>query len=77
MDARSLLAAVLGVLLGVVLVAFPDAVIRVQLAGRLPHDRGGEYGADDELAARWRLVVRALGVLLVLAGLYFGLTAVP
>lgn len=77
MDARSLLAAVLGVLLGVVLVAYPEAVVRVHTAGRLPHDRGGEYGADGDLSARSRRLVRVVGVLLVLAGLYFGAAAFP
>lgn len=77
MDARSLLAAAIGVLLGAALVAFPDAVVRAKTAGRLPRDRGGAYGTDGDLPGRWRLVVRAVGVLLVVAGLYFGVTAVP
>ncbi|MFB6173863.1 MAG: hypothetical protein ABEI39_04395 [Halobacteriales archaeon] len=73
-DLRTLLAAVLGVGLGAVLVAYPDVVIRAQTAGRLPHDRGGEYG-DSAAPGRWRLVVRALGVAAILAGAYFGWVA--
>lgn len=71
-DLRTVLAAVLGVGLGLVLVAFPATVIRVQTVGRLPDDRGGEYGQASEPPARWLLVVRGLGVVLIVAGLYFG-----
>lgn len=72
MDLRTALAAVLGVGLGVVLLAYPEAVIRAQTAGRLPHDRGGEYGRDAEMPRRFRLLVRALGVGSILVGLYLG-----
>jgi len=75
-DVRTLLAAVLGVVLGVVLVAAPDAVIRVQTAGRLPSDRGGEYGTDSTVPTRWRRLVQGAGVVLVAGGLYFGYTLV-
>lgn len=70
-DTRTVLAAVLGIGLGLVLVAFPAAVIQVQTVGRLPHDRGGEYGSAAEPPERWLLLVRGIGVVLVLAGLYF------
>ena len=73
MDFRTGLAAVLGVGLGLVLIAYPDAVVRVQTAGRLPHDRGGEYGQDGDLPRRWRLLVRALGLGAVAFGLSLGL----
>lgn len=74
-DPRTALAAVLGVGLGLVLVAFPTAVIRVHTVGRLPDDRGGEYGQPSEPSRRWRLIVRAIGVVLIVGGLYFGVTA--
>lgn len=74
-DLRTALAAVLGVALGLVLLAYPSAVIRVQTVGRLPHDRGGEYGQHMEAPERWLWVVRGIGALLVLAGLFFGSTA--
>jgi hypothetical protein len=70
MDVRTLLAAVLGVGLGLVLVAYPDAVVRAQTVGRLPDDRGGEYGVEAA-PTRWRRLVRLAGVLVVAAGLYF------
>ncbi|MFB6152490.1 MAG: hypothetical protein ABEJ40_11855 [Haloarculaceae archaeon] len=75
-DYRTLLAAVLGVALGAVLLAFPEFVVRVQTAGRVPHDRTGEYGEPSEVPDRWRQLVRAVGVALVLAGGYFAYTLV-
>ena len=69
MDPRTALAAGLGVALGVVLVAYPDAVVRAYAAGGAP-DRHGEYGSDG-VPGNWRRVVQALGVGSVLLGLYF------
>jgi hypothetical protein len=74
-DLRTLLSAVLGVALGLLLLAAPDAVIRAQTAGRLPPDRRGEYGSDSGVPTRWRRLTQAIGVALVLAGLYFGWAA--
>ncbi|WP_142857657.1 hypothetical protein [Salinigranum halophilum] len=74
-DLRTLLAAVLGVGVGLLFVAAPGSVIRVQTAGRLPSDRGGEYGDDAGVSARARWLVRGLGVALVTLGLYFGWVA--
>ncbi|WP_327053177.1 hypothetical protein [Halomicrococcus gelatinilyticus] len=74
MDVRTLLAGVLGVALGLALVAFPDAVIRVQTAGRLPDDRGGEYGTGAATPERWRRLVQVLGVVFLAGGLYFAAT---
>jgi hypothetical protein len=51
------------------LLARPGFVIRVQTAGRLPRDRGGQYGADAPGSDRWRRLVRLLGAAsLVVAG---------
>jgi len=75
MDVRTLLAAVLGVGLGALFVAYPEAVIRAHLAGRGPTGRTGEYG-DDSPPARWRRLVQLVGVVGVLAGLYFATTAI-
>ena len=72
MDYRTLAAAVLGVGLGLVLVAAPEGVLRAQFAGRVPGDRHGEYGSDEGYSPRLVLLVRALGVVCVAAGLYFG-----
>lgn len=74
-DLRTLLAAVLGVGLGVVLLAYPDVVVRVHTAGRLPHDRTGEYGNDASTPGRWRRIVQLVGVASVALGLYFGSVA--
>lgn len=75
-DLRTLLAGVLGVGLGLLLVAAPEAVVRAHGVGRVPGPRRGEYGDDGESSGRVRLLVRVVGGLLVLAGLYFGYQAV-
>lgn len=72
MDVRTALAAVLGVGLGVLLVAYPEYVIRAQTAGRLPHDRGGDYGDDPAASGQWRRVVQGLGVVAIAFGFYLG-----
>lgn len=73
-DARTLLAAGLGVLLGVICLLAPEAVVRAQTVGRRPDGRGGEYGTDAA-SGRWRRLVQALGGGCLLLGLYFGYTA--
>jgi len=72
MSLRQAVAAVLAVGLGTVLIAYPAALVRVHTLGRLPHDRGGSYGEDPELSARWRWGIRVLGVVCVALGLFFG-----
>ncbi|WP_137284156.1 hypothetical protein [Halorussus salinisoli] len=74
MDLRTLLAAVLGVGLGLLFVAAPEAVVKIHTAGRRPPGRGGEYG-EESVAGRWRRLVQAVGIALVAVGLYFGATA--
>lgn len=74
-EVRTLLAAVLGVLLGTLCLLAPEAVVRAQTVGRRPDGRGGEYGSDA-VPARWRRIVQALGGGCLLLGLYFGYTAV-
>lgn len=76
MDVRSLLAAVLGVAIGLLLVAAPEALVRVHAVGRVPGQRKGEYGTDDALSARTRRLVQLLGVACVAVGLYVGATMV-
>ncbi|MFC7082037.1 hypothetical protein [Halorussus caseinilyticus] len=70
MDLRTLLAAVLGIGLGLFCLAYPEAVVRMHTAGRRPTGRGGEYGTES-VAGRWRRLVRVVGVALVAVGLYF------
>ena len=72
MDTRTVLAAVLGVGLGLVFVAAPGAVLTAYTAGRTPQDRRGEYGSADGGGSRFHTLIRAVGVGFVLAGLYFG-----
>lgn len=71
---RELLAAVLGIALGVVFVVFPSFVVQVHTLGRGRRDRHGEWGSG-EVPPKWLWLVRAVGVLAVLAGAYFGYTA--
>lgn len=72
MDLRTLLAAGLGIALGALLVAYPEILIRAHAVGRLPHDRGGEYGAEADAPDRWRHLVRLVGVATVLVAVYVG-----
>ena len=75
-DFRSLLAVILGVGLGIVFIAYPEAIVRIQTVGRVPHDMGGEYGTESSTPTRWLRLVQALGVLALLIGLYLGITLV-
>ena len=68
---RSVLAATLGVALGLFFLAFPETVVRIHTAGRVPGGRHGEYGTDGT-PGRYTLLVRALGAAAVLVGLYIG-----
>lgn len=69
---RTLLAAALGVGLGFFFLAAPAAVVRVHLVGRRPHGGNSEYGQAHQPPATWLWVVRAVGVALIGAGLFFG-----
>lgn len=79
-DTRTLAAAVLGIALGVVCLAAPETIVRVQTAGRLPSERYGRYGEDagDDgpdgggIPTRWIRLVQAVGVVLLVGGAYFG-----
>ena len=71
MDLRTALAGVLGVGLGLVLLARPGLFARTHSVGRLPGDRRSEYGADDRPDERSRRFVQAAGAVTVLLGLYF------
>lgn len=64
-DLRTQLALVLGIGLGLVLIAFPGGFRRMYTLGRMPHERTGEYGTDAELSTRWRRGIQALGLLLI------------
>lgn len=67
---REILAAVLGIGLGILLIAYPEVFVRMQAVGRLPHDRGGEYGTTASLPTHWRRLVQLVGVGSLLVGVY-------
>jgi len=67
-DLGAAAASLLGVAIGIFLVAYPEVAVRAHTAGRLPTDRGGEYGADGAVPARWRRLVRLMGVASILVG---------
>jgi hypothetical protein len=82
-DVRTLAAAVLGVALGIVCLAAPGTIVRIQTAGRVPQDRYGRYGedgpsggdgGDSGIPTRWIRLVQAVGVVLLVGGAYFGWT---
>lgn len=73
-DTRTALAAVLGIMLGAFLVAAPDAVVRAHTIGRVPGDRGGEYGSDGTTSKGRRRLVQVLGVGSLALGLYLAWT---
>ncbi|MBB6647030.1 hypothetical protein [Halobellus ruber] len=82
-DVRTLAAAVLGVALGVVCLAAPGTIVRIQTAGRLPRDRYGRYGEDGTggdgadaggVPTRWLRLVQVVGVVLLVGGAYFAWT---
>ncbi|MFB6112630.1 MAG: hypothetical protein ABEJ58_00850 [Halodesulfurarchaeum sp.] len=68
-DFRTQAALVLGVGLGLVLIAFPEAVLRVHMVGRFPHDRGGEYGRDATPSGLITWGIRAIGGVLVIVAI--------
>jgi hypothetical protein len=73
---RTLLAAVLGIGIGILLIAYSETVIRVQTAGRIPSDRNGEYGSEVPISDRWRRVVQFFGGTSLVLGLYFAVNAI-
>lgn len=68
---RQLLAAVLGVGLGIVFIAVPSLIFHIHTLGRGPHDRHGEFG-NAEVSGKWRRIIQGVGALVVAIGLYFG-----
>ncbi|MGB9986649.1 hypothetical protein [Salarchaeum japonicum] len=69
---RELLAVALGVVLGVLLLVYPQAFIRIQTLGRVPHDRHGHYGSDDAPSG-WVRVVQLIGAACLLVAGYVAL----
>lgn len=71
---RELLAAVLGVGLGIIFLVAPGFIIKIHTLGRGPQDRHGDFGSHA-VDSKWQWVVRAFGLGLVAAGAYFAYTA--
>lgn len=68
---REFLAAVLGIVAGVFFVAFPGIVLRVQTAGTRPDRQPGPTGESPDLDGLWYWVIRAVGAVMLVGGLYF------
>lgn len=62
MDARSLLAVVLGVLLGGFFLLFPGTAFRLRAVGRNPTTGRGPYGTAESPPAWVYWLIRLLGV---------------
>jgi hypothetical protein len=58
---RDLLAVGLGAVLGLVMIAFPQVVVRMHLLGRQPRTPG-PAGGDADVDTKWLWLVRGLGV---------------
>lgn len=68
---RDVLAAVLAIGLGLAIVAFPNAIYRLQFFAHGPTTgRHGEYGAERALERKRELLVRAIGLAPLVIGLY-------
>jgi hypothetical protein len=65
------LSAVLGVGVGLVMLAYPGVVLAVQTAGTRPDRQPGPTGDAPTEGDNWELLVRVLGGGFVLGGLYF------
>lgn len=70
-ELREALAAILGVGLGLLFVAFPGLVIRIQTAGTRPDRQPGPTGESPGDIGMWYWLIRGLGALFILGGLYF------
>lgn len=68
---REALAAVLGVGVGLFFIAYPNVVIRVQTAGTRPDRQPGPAGEAPTSGSVWVWLIRGLGIVFVLGGLYF------
>lgn len=59
---RELLAVVLGILLGIVLLAAPRTALRLSVFVGPNRRRRGDYGTDQPLPDRWTWIARGLGI---------------
>lgn len=71
---RDLIAVVLGVCLGLTLIAAPRVALRLSVVPGSHRGRRGDYGTDGNLPETWVWVVRLLGLgcLVVATGILWG-----
>ena len=69
---RELLAVVLGILLGVVLIAAPQTALRLSVFVGPTRRRRNDYGTDkhDSLSDQWTWFIRGLGVVCLAIALF-------
>lgn len=70
-ELREALSAILGVAVGLVFVAYPGIVLRVQTAGTRPDRQPGPDGETHLDGGVWYWMICALGVVFLLGGVYF------
>jgi hypothetical protein len=70
---RPLITGVLGIGLGMICLLSPETIYRIHTAGRLPHDRHGDYGSGGASNTNWLWVIRGFGIVIALTGGYIGL----
>lgn len=72
-ETREALSAVLGIAVGLVFIAYPGLIIRVQTAGTRPDRQPGPDGDSPSEGGLWFWMIRGLGAVFLLGGLYFAL----
>ncbi|MFB6104098.1 MAG: hypothetical protein ABEJ57_03295 [Halobacteriaceae archaeon] len=70
-ETREALAAVLGIAAGLLFVTYPGLVLRVQTAGTRPDRQPGPTGQTPELGGVWYWLIRGIGAVMLVGGLYF------
>ncbi|MFB6185355.1 MAG: hypothetical protein ABEI86_00605 [Halobacteriaceae archaeon] len=62
---------VLGIIVGALLVFYPAKMATLHLVGRGPTGRRGPYGEDNALSNRWKRVIQAIGIIVLLISVFF------
>lgn len=65
------LSAILGVGFGLLMIAYPGVVLAVQTAGTRPDRQPGPAGGDSPSDDNWEHLIRVMGVVFLIGGLYF------
>lgn len=74
---RELLTIVLGVLLGIALIAAPRTALRLSVFVGPNRRRRGNYGADETISNKWTWVVRAFGVACLATAAFIAYQTLP